>query len=282
MTDDDDVRPLTVRDFAAVEQVLDEVIPHTPTRRMMLGQAGKVLAAVAGGGALLAAGASPALASTGGTDHQQSGESILTVLASFEVFGVTFLTQAVKRAPGTPSEQFATILKAANSSEYDHLLALQKLGATPLSTRIWVPDKLFGGGGIGLFQSIEKDEDIEISAYLVGVTTFAHAGDVYGARLCAEALGTESVHRALARSAQGMLAHKPDVPPNNRGFESFPYRSATKALHTLESVGVGFGTKGATPGAFYDFPGDPLHTGTGVHLTSNTPDTALPYSSATP
>lgn len=45
------------------------------------------------------------------------------------------------------------------------------------------------------------------------------------------------------------------VPPNNRGFESFPYRTAADALHTLESLGVGFGTQGATPGAFYGFPG---------------------------
>jgi hypothetical protein len=29
------------------------------------------------------------------------------------------------------------------------------------------------------------------------VSAFAHAGDEFGARLCAEAMGTEAVHRAL-------------------------------------------------------------------------------------
>lgn len=279
MTRHNEVRPVTAKDFAAVEQVFTDVVPNTHTRRVLLGRAGKVLAAV-GGGALVAAVGTPALASPTAHPAQprpasvdaleaESPQRIKAILATFEVFGVTFVTEAVRRAPGTPSEQFLPVLKSANTAEYDHFVGLQKIGAEPLTTRIWIPEALFGDGGVGLFQSIEMDEDIEISAYLVGVTSFARAGDTFGARLCAEALGTEAVHRALARFAQATLTNKPEV-PNNRGFESLLYRSGTDALGALEALGVGFGTQGSKPGAFYDFPGDPLDTGAGLPVTSTT------------
>ena len=254
-------------DYSAVEDVIRDVVPPSSTRRTILRRAGTVLAA-AGGSALVASIAAPAAhASTGGVGGVAR---IKTVLASFEVFGVTFISEAVRRAPGTPSEQFLSVLKSANTEEFDHLQALKRIGAEPLSQRIWVPEHLFGDGGAGLFRSIEKDEDIEISAYLVGVTAFAHAGDTAGARLCAEALGTESVHRALARFAQGEIKHQPEV-PNNRGFEAFLHRSAGDALRALEALGVGFGKVGSKPGRFYEFPGDPRENGTGLPVTANTP-----------
>ncbi len=279
MTDNMESRPATAKDFAVLEDVFDDAVPHTPSRRRLLGQAAMVLGAV-GGTTLLGAGASPATAATLATSTA-SPDSIWGVLASVEAFGVTFLTEAVKRSPGTPSAQFAPVLKAAVTAEYNHYVALQKIGAKPLSLKIWIPDMAFGAGGIGLFQSIEKEEDIEISAYLVGVTSYVQSGDAAGARLCAEALGVEAVHRALARSAQGMLAHMPQVPPNNRGFESYPYRTASSALAAHESLGIRYGTQGATPGAFYEFPGNPLDNGAGIAITSTTPDSGDPYSAAT-
>ena len=261
-----------------LESVFDDAVPHTPSRRKLLKQAGTVLAA-AGGASLLGLAAPSAAAATPLVSGNP--DSIWGVLASVEAFGVTFLTEAVKRSPGTPSAQFTPILKAAVTAEYNHYVALQKIGAQPLSLKIWIPDMAFGAGGIGLFQSIEKEEDIEISAYLVGVTSYVQSGDAAGARLCAQALGVEAVHRALARSAQGMLAHMPDVPPNNRGFESYPYRTAETALAAHESLGIRYGVQGPTPGAFYEFPGDPLENGAGLPITATVPDSNDPYSSAT-
>lgn len=137
-----------------------------------------------------------------------------------------------------------------------------------------MPEYLFGDGGIGLFQSIEDDEEIEISAYLVGVTSFARARDTYGARLCAEALGTEAEHRVVARDAQATLGRILGA-PNNRGFEAFIYQTSGEALLALEALGVGFGfgfgERGSWPGKFYDFPGDPRKNGTGFPLTYNNP-----------
>lgn len=270
MTSNNEIRPVTAEEYSTVEEIFGNVIPHTHTRRKMLSRAAMVLAA-AGGGALLSTNAAFATdAPSKGDDAAESPERIKSILATFEVFGVTFITEAVRRAPGTPSEQFLPVLKAANTTEYWHLVGLENIGATPDATRIWIPEALFGGGGVGLFESIEKDEDIEISAYLVGVTSFARAGDTFGARLCAEALGTEAVHRALARFAQGELSKTP-VLPNDRGFESFLYRSGGDALRALEAVGVGFGVEGSEPGQFYDYPGNPLDTGAGLPVSSTMP-----------
>lgn len=272
MTGNDEMRPLTERDYAAVEQAFDDAVANPQTRRVLLGRAGKALAVI-GGGAVLASHAVPAAAAGSGTSAEQSDsvQSIKATLASFEVFGVTFITEAVRRAPGTPSAQFLPVLKSANTAEYDHFVALRKIGAEPIATRIWLPEYLFGDGGIGLFQSIENDEDIEISAYLVGVTSFARARDTFGARLCAEALGTESEHRVLARDAQATLGGRILGAPNNRGFEAFLYQTGGEALRALEALGVGFGERGSRPGKFYDFPGDPRDNGTGFPLGYNSP-----------
>jgi hypothetical protein len=53
---------------------------------------------------------------------------VLSFIATQEGFGVTFVTEAVRRAPGTPSEHFVDVLKAANTAEFDHVRALRRLG----------------------------------------------------------------------------------------------------------------------------------------------------------
>ena len=102
-------------------------------------------------------------------------------------------------------------------------------------------------------------ETIEISLYLIGVSAFAREGDDFGARLCAEAMGTEAVHRALARFAQGELGNKEIGAPNDEGFENFDWPTLAKvrpvargARHRLR------GPRSSQPGKFYEYPGDPL------------------------
>ena len=240
----------------------DASSPTGQTRRRLLGRAGAGLLTV-GGAAVFLDGVDVAAAA-------DSPARILPFLTAQECFGVTFLTEAVRRAPGTPSKKFLPVLKAANTTEFDHVRALERIGGRPLTTRFWIPDAAFDHGRVGLFEAIEKVETIEISLYLVGVTAFALKRDPFKARLCAEALGTESEHRVLARAAQVMLGKKIGA-PNNTGFEAYHQRSTKAARHALEALGIGYDAKSSKPGAFYNYPGDPLANGTGTRVTSNRP-----------
>jgi hypothetical protein len=232
------------------------------TRRRMLGRAGAL--AAAGGVATVAR---PSAAAATGTDG--SLQRFLDFTVTQERFGVTVLTNAIRKAPGTPSEQFVPVLRAAVTTEFTHVQALEAIGARPLTARFWVPNAVFDGG-VGLFTSLAVVEAIEVSLYLVGVSLFSVRSDAFGARLCAEALGTEAEHRVLARFAASQLG-APTAPPNNVGFEPFPYRSTAAVVQALTALGIGYGRPGSAPGAFYDYPGDPLANGVGLPVESTTP-----------
>jgi len=144
------------------------------------------------------------------------------------------------------------------------------VGGEPLATRFWLPDAAFGNGGAGLFATAEIVESVEISLYLIGVTAFTRARAEQGARLCAEAMGTEAVHRALVRFAQGQLGRDVGV-PNDVGFENFDWQTVARAREALEELGIGYGEKGGGAGRFYDFPGDPIARGVGTPVTHADP-----------
>jgi len=232
------------------------------TRRRMLGWAGAM--AAAGGAATLAR---PAPAGATGTDDAL--QRFLDFTVTQEKFGVTALTNAIRKAPGTPSAQFVPVLRAAVTTEFTHVEALEEIGARPLTARFWIPNAVFDGG-VGLFTSLAVVEAIEVSLYLVGVSLFSSRSDAFGARLCSEALGTEAEHRVLARFAASQLG-APTAPPNNVGFEPFPYQSTAAVIAALTALGIGYGRPGSAPGAFYDYPGDPLANGVGTPVESTTP-----------
>ena len=123
---------------------------------------------------------------------------------------------------------------------------------------------------MGLFSTLEIVETVEISLYLIGVSAFARAGEAFGARLCAEAMGTEAVHRALVRFAQGELG-KEVGPPNDVGFENFDWPTVERVRQELESIGIGYGQESFGPGRFYEYPGDPLATGVGTPVSHTSP-----------
>ena len=238
-------------------QVLDETVQSGYSRRSLMAKAGGLM--VAGG----------ALALPGVASASSGSDSILSVLMTFEHFGVTLLTNASKQAPGTPSAKFANVLEAANLTEFFHLEALRKLGAKPLTTKFWIPDAVLDGN-VGLFNAIGLQEAVEISAYLVGVTQATQGRNAFHSRLFAEALGTECEHRVLARSAAAMLTGS-TAAPNDVGFEAYPHRSGSAALRASEKLGLGFGKQGATPGKFYEYPGDPRKTGTALAVSDTQP-----------
>jgi hypothetical protein len=257
-------------DDAEVRTALTEGAP-SQSRRALLGRAAVGVAAVAAAGSS----AGPALAAKSASvwDHGHSRvfqERVLDFIITQEQFGVTVVSEAIRRAPGTPSEQFLPVLRAAVSTEYDHYVALKAVGATPLTSSFWVPDGAFGAGGIGLFQAIEAVETIELSMYLVGVTEMTRRRDAFKARLCAEAMATESEHRVSARFAQIQLGASIGA-PNNISFAPFNLQSVSAVKSALEALGIGYGTQGATPGKFYTYPGDPVANGIGTPQTSTTP-----------
>ncbi len=201
---------------------------------------------------------------------KQGLQDVLDFLVTEEALGVTFVTAAIERGPGTPSEAFLPVLRNAVTQEYHHVQALKDAGGNALTTSYWFPDAAFDNGNIGLFQTLEIVETVEISLYLLGVSAYASAGEDFGARLCAEAMGTEAVHRALVRFAQGEISGQPIV-PNDVGFENFDWRSLKAVRDALEGLGIGYGVQTDQPGRFYEYPGDPLASGVGTPVTHTTP-----------
>ncbi len=191
---------------------------------------------------------------------------VLDFLVTEEQLGVTFVTAAIERAGGTASEAFVPVLRNAVTTEFLHVEALKEAGGKPLTTKYWFPDAAFGNGGVGLFSTLEIVETIEISLYLIGVSAYARAGDEFGARLCAEAMGTEAVHRALVRFAQGQLGKDVGV-PNDVGFENFDWPTVPQVRLALENIGIGYGVQGNQPGRFYEYPGDPMKSGVGTAVS---------------
>jgi hypothetical protein len=219
-----------------------------------------------GAGALLSGAASAAH-----IGDNQSRQEVLDFLVTEEQLAVTFVSAAIAAAPATPSEAFLAVLRNVVTTEYDHVEALEDAGGQTLATKFWLPDAAFGGGGVALFSALEAVETIEISLYLLGVSAFSRGGEEFGARMCAEALGTEAVHRALARFAQGQLGKEDIGPPNDVGFENFDWPTLEKVRQALEGLGIGYGRESSQPGRFYEYPGDPLASGVGTPVSHTTP-----------
>ena len=238
-------------DVQVLANVLEDTQADAHTRR-------RLLQVAAGGTLALGAGATPAWAAKG-----ESPRRILNSLATAESFGVTFLTEAIKRAPGTPSEGLVETLKAANTAEYDHVVALRKLGGRQFTLRFWIPDAAFGAGGVGLFESIETADTVELMGYLTGTTAFAKRGDERAARFLAEGCAVEAEHRAIARFAQTALGGRQQI-SIDRSFAPWSIKTVAGMIKALEGAGIGFGERGAEPGAFYTFPGDPVAGGVGL------------------
>jgi hypothetical protein len=242
---------------------VDRTETEGTTRRRMLGRAGTM--AVAGAMVPLTETGTAAAAVRGG----HSLRRFLNFTVTQEKFGVTAVTEAIRKAPGTPSEQFLPALRAIVTTEFTHVQALKNIGAKPLTSKFWIPDAVFDGG-VGLFMAFALVEAIEISLYLVGTNIFTVRSNTFGARLCAEALGTEAEHRVLARFAASTLG-APTTPPNNVGFEPFPYKTTAQVRDALMGLGIGYGKPSSAPGTFYEYPGNPLANGVGVPVDSPKP-----------
>ncbi len=212
-------------DVQLLENVL--VATQTPpaTRRALIQRACTGLLAAGSGGALLAGcgGSSSghrATSRAGGTGASRREEiaTIIDTAITAEALAVTYLSAVIPKAPRTPVEKFAPVLKAANQSEYHHYKALAALGAKPLTTTFWVPDSFFGTNLDGVWATLEVAEALFVNAYLIATTAFAQAGQSAQARYAAEIGAVEAEHLALVRFAGGKM------PPNDLGFTSYAVR----------------------------------------------------------
>lgn len=247
---------LDAEDVQRLDNVLADAKTPVITRRALVGRAAAGAAAV---GVLGALGPVPTALAHG---HEQSIPELIDTAVTAEALAVTFLTGVIQNATtiGIPSN-LVPVLMAANAAEYDHYTALRSLGAKPLTDKFWAPNSFFASSN-AVFATIEYAETQFVNAYLIAVTTFAKAGKDRLARYAGEILGTEAEHRALARFAQGKL-------PNNVGFEAYTTHTIGGIVKALEAAGIGFGTQGQAPGAFYQFQPPPASALTA--LDSNGP-----------
>ena len=68
---------------------------------------------------------------------------VLDFLVTEEQLCVTFVTAAIERAAGTPSEAFVPVLRNAVTTEFHHVQALKAAGGHALTTSYWFPDAAF-------------------------------------------------------------------------------------------------------------------------------------------
>jgi hypothetical protein len=140
----------------------------------------------------------------------------------------------------------------------------RRSGGRQFTLRFWIPDAAFGDGGVGLFESIETADTVELMGYLTGTTAFAKRGEAKAARWLAEAGAVESEHRAIARFAQGALGGEQKI-PIDRSFAPWSIKTVAGMIEALEEAGIGFGRRSSAPGKFYEFPGDPVRGGVGLN-----------------
>jgi hypothetical protein len=250
-------------------EVVDRVLggASTPGRTRR-----RFLARVATGAAgVVAATAVPAASARAGTGDDSNGatQEVGVFTSTTEALSLTILTELLRRTrlhPEVPSN-VSTIFDAVYAAELDHWNFISQ-HYRPSTTRFWIPDGFFGGAGDALDltavgKGVSAGETLFINTYLVGVTTFAEAGRSNFARYCAEAAGDESEHRVLGQTLAGAS------PPNNLGFEEFPYDNVGDIGAAAVTAGFGFGEQGTAAGAFYDFPSPPMAAP--IPISSNEP-----------
>ena len=185
-------------------------------------------------------------------------EDVGVFTSTTEALSLTILTELLRRTrlhSEVPSEVPVTF-DAVYAAELDHWNFISR-HFRPRTTNFWVPDGFFGGADDALDlaavgNGISAGETLFINTYLVAVTTFAEAGRSELARYSAEVAGCESEHRVLGQTLAGAS------PPNNLGFEEFPFDNVSDIEAAFVGAGFGFAQEGTSPGRFYDFPDPPM------------------------
>ena len=234
--------------YASIDREFADESGHT--RRQLVAGA----AATVGGIAALSL---PEIASAGSSSGNNP-QKILNIAATAEVLATIVNQVGLEKVVLGPQER--TNIRAAALEELIHYRRLTNdLGGKELTKRIWVPDSVFSSQR-NFLSTVEVGDQIFINAYLIGVTVFARDLGPTPARYAAEFMGSEAVHRALARQSLGKLG-------NDRVFMKYRQRETSgaadqgtpgfanieTAVARLKQNGFGFGEKGAMPGRYYEF-----------------------------
>lgn len=222
--------------------------PAATRRQLVAGAAG-----VLGGMGLL--GGLPHAALARDTDK----ELLLNVAATAEALATIVNTVGAERV-NLDAVTRANLQSAAREELIHYeVLTSTPIGARALTTRIWVPDAVFTSQE-SVLRTLVTGDQIFINLYLVAVTTFGNEGDGRLARISAEFMGVEAVHRALAlQSLQSlgtdrafMKYSQAEQNPVDLRFPNAGARTPAGHMGFLAALGFGFGEQGATPGAFYE------------------------------
>ena len=186
-----------------------------------------------------------------------------------EALTVTILNELVRRTSVNPEvpNSVSVIFDGIYAAERDHWLWIRK-HFRPTTPRFWIPDAFYGGAGNALdLKSVgagtAAGEHLFVNTYLLGVTTFAAAGNFTYARYAAELAANESEHRLLGQTLAGAS------PPNDLGFAEFEFDRVSQIAAAAQSAGFGFGEQGTAAGRFYDLPQSPMAPP--VQISSNEP-----------
>ena len=137
-----------------------------------------------------------------------------------EALTLTILTELLRRTgehPEVPSS-VAAIVDGVYAAELDHWRFTSKHWE-PSTTRFWIPDGFYGGEGDALDltavgKGVAAGEHLFVNTYLLGVTTFAAAGQLHVRALRGRAR-RERVRAPLARA--NARRRKPAQRPRIRG-----------------------------------------------------------------
>lgn len=237
---------------------IDKDLAHKPayTRRKAVAGAASAIAALG----LMQVPDALAKDSDGASDDGNNNpKTILEVAATAEVLATIINTLAPIKVHGFDATTTRNLRAAAREELIHYNVLTGPLGSKALTKKIWIPDAVFASPA-NLLNTVIVGDQIFINAYLIGTTTFAAAGNAKFARVAAEFMGVEAVHRAVARQSLGLLG-------NDRAFIKYDQTETAQgpkrglpgftdilgAVTELEAAGIGFGKPGKRPGRFYHF-----------------------------
>ena len=153
--------------------------------------------------------------------------TIINLASTAELFATTHYLAAINGAADMKLDpKQVEYLKAGFLAEQDHLELLQSLGAKPVVTEFYVPEKLFSDKA--LFAAVsEVAETAFVGAYLAATRAFSNAGAPQFAVTAAQIAAVEAEHRAMVRQIGGNL-------PNNITYAQYTLENVSDAVPVLQ------------------------------------------------
>jgi hypothetical protein len=155
-------------------------------------------------------------------------QTIINLASTAELFATTHYLAAINGASAMGlADKQVDYLKAGFLAEQDHLELLQALGAKPVVTEFYVPEKLFADQK--LFAAVtEVAETAFVGAYLAATRIFSQSADTTKyAVTTAQIAAVEAEHRALVRQIGGLL-------PNNISYAQYTLNNVSDAVPVLQ------------------------------------------------